>query len=72
MDSTNSRLHDLYSAAQQLGPMSPWTLRKHIAQGTVTATRLGRRVFLSDEEIRRIQKEGLPPLRPSGKARKAP
>jgi len=57
------RLHDLFAASQQLGNISPWTLRKHIAQGTVRATRLGRRVFLSDAEIRRIQENGLPPLR---------
>jgi len=43
--------------------MSHWTLRKHIAQGNVTATRIGRRKLLRNEEIERIRREGLPPLR---------
>lgn len=56
-------LLDLFAAARRLGDISPWTLRRHIARGTVTATRLGRRVFLRAEEIERIRAEGLPPLR---------
>ena len=63
LDSTTSKLYDLFSVAQELGSISPWTLRKHIAQGTVKATRLGRRVFLRADEIERIRLEGLPPLR---------
>ncbi len=58
-----SELYDLFAAARALGSISPWTLRKHIAQGTVTATKLGRRVFLRAEEIERIREEGLPPLK---------
>ena len=62
-------LHDLFTAARMLGSISPWTIRKHIAQGTVRATRLGRRVFLRVEEIERIRSQGLPPLRPTPPAR---
>ena len=60
---------DLFTAARMLGSISPWTLRKHIAQGTVKATRLGRRVFVPGEEIERIRTQGLPSLRPAGAMR---
>ena len=63
MDRTTSELFDLFTAARMLGSISPWTLRKHIAQGTVKATRLGRRVFVPGEEIERIRTQGLPSLR---------
>jgi hypothetical protein len=56
-------LHGLDEAARMLGGISVWTLRKHISQGGITPTRLGRRVFLSSAEVERIQKEGLPSLR---------
>jgi hypothetical protein len=55
-------LFDVQCAAERLGGISPWTLRKHIARGTVTATRIGRRVLISAIEIRRIQRHGLPSL----------
>ena len=61
----DTTLHDLFTAARMLGSISPWTLRKHIAQGTVKATRLGRRVFVPGEEIERIRAQGLPSLRPA-------
>ena len=54
------RLYNLEDAARELGGISVWTLRKHLAQGTIKATRLGRRVFLSAGELARIQREGLP------------
>jgi len=59
----NSRLLSLADATQLLGSISIWTLRKHVSYGNVTVVRLGRRVFLSSEEIERIRKEGLPSLR---------
>jgi hypothetical protein len=49
-------------AAQLLGAISPWTLRKHIERGNVAVVRLGRRVFIHVEEIRRIQQHGFPRL----------
>ena len=55
-------LYSIFDTARELGGISPWTLRKHVSQGTVQATRLGRRVFLRGEEIERIRVEGLPPL----------
>ena len=58
-----STLYSLAQAAQSLlGGTSIWTLRKHIAQGTVRPVRIGRRVFLSADECARIQHEGLPSL----------
>ena len=59
---TQGQLLTLHDAARALGSMSPWTLRKHIAQGHVRATCLGRRVFVREDEIERIQREGLPSL----------
>jgi len=59
-----STLYSLAEAAQALfGGTSIWTIRKHIAQGTVRPVRIGRRVFLTSEECARIQREGLPSLR---------
>ena len=57
------KLYSLEDASRALGGYSVWSLRKSIAQGTVRPTRLGRRVFLSSEEVARIQREGLPSLR---------
>lgn len=52
----------LSKAAEQLGGISIWTLRKQITRGNVRATHLGRRVFLSQQEMSRIAREGLPSL----------
>ena len=51
----------IWDAAKACG-ISPWTLRKHLAQGNVNATRIGRLVRFSREEIDRIQRHGLPSL----------
>ncbi len=59
----NSRLHSLADAAELLGCISIWTLRKHVSCGNVAVVRLGKRVFLRSEEIERIRDEGLPSLR---------
>jgi len=56
------RLVSIQEASFQLGGISVWTLRKHISRGNVRVTRLGRRTFLPEEEITRIQQEGLPSL----------
>jgi hypothetical protein len=56
-------LLSLDKAADALGGISIWTLRKHIARGNVRVTHLGRRVFLDEEEMSRIMQEGLPSLR---------
>jgi hypothetical protein len=55
-------LHGIEYAARFLGDTSPWTLRKHIAEGNIKVVRIGRRVFLAEDELRRIAREGLPPL----------
>ena len=64
MSETNSKaqLYSVDEAGRVLGGISPWTLRKHIAVGTVKVTRIGRRVFLPIKELERIQQEGLPSL----------
>jgi hypothetical protein len=55
-------LFPLNEAAEKLGRISIWTLRKHIGCGNVRVTHLGRRVFLDQEEMSRIAREGLPSL----------
>jgi hypothetical protein len=57
-----SLLFSLRDAAQQLGGVSIWTLRKHFARGNLRVVRVGRRVLVSSEEIERIRQEGLPSL----------
>ncbi len=58
-------LLSLHKAAEALGGISIWTLRKHISVGNVRVTHLGRRVFLDEEEMSRVMREGLPSLRSS-------
>ena len=53
----------LSKAAEELGGISIWTLRKQIERGNVRVTHLGRRVFLDQRELSRIVREGLPSLR---------
>jgi hypothetical protein len=60
---TFKRLYGLAEAAGVLGGTSIWTLRKHVACGNVKVIRIGRRIFLNEQEIARISSEGLPPLR---------
>jgi excisionase family DNA binding protein len=55
-------LYPLTEAAKLLGGISVWTLRKQISKGRVTTTRIGRRVFITSEEVERIRKDGLPSL----------
>lgn len=55
-------LYGIEDAARVLGKISSWTLRKHLKRGTISAVRIGRRVFLNASEIRRIQSQGLPSL----------
>ena len=70
-EAMESKLVTIEGAAQALGAISPWTLRKHIERRTVAVVRLGRRVFIHTDEIARIVKEGLPPLSARGGARAA-
>ena len=63
-DTPADSLHNVFEATQLLGKVSPWTIFKHIREGKVTAVKLGRRVFVRQDEIDRIRREGLPPLRP--------
>jgi hypothetical protein len=62
-NSESSALFNVEDAARVLGHISSWTLRKHLKCGTVTAVRIGRRIFINQAEIRRIQSTGLPSLR---------
>jgi excisionase family DNA binding protein len=60
---SDAKLFSIEDAAGILGAVSPWTLRKHIANRTIQVTRIGRRVLLQAEEVERIRREGLPSLR---------
>lgn len=65
MDDKKQELFDLSDTSQMLGGISEWTLRKHIRNGAVIVTRIGKRVLVSRSEIARITKAGLPSLRAS-------
>ena len=74
MKLVENKLFSLDAAAQLLGGISVWTLRKAIQHGHVQVVRMGRRVMLSPDEVDRIAREGLPsltsvvPARPSEEA----
>ena len=61
-------LYSLPDAAESLGGISIWTLRKHISKGGIRVIRIGRRIFLDGEELERIRREGLPSLRVKAEA----
>ena len=48
---------DIESAAKAIS-VSPWTIRKWISQGKLAATRLGRRVCVTPEALRRLVDQG--------------
>jgi excisionase family DNA binding protein len=48
---------DIDSAAEAIS-VSPWTIRKWISQGKHAATRLGRRVCVTPEALRKLVDEG--------------
>jgi hypothetical protein len=56
------KLYNLEESSYQLGDTPVWTLRHHIAAGHINVTRLGRRLFLTAQELERIAREGLPSL----------
>ena len=58
---SDKKLYTLPEAGDVLG-ISPWTIRKHVKLGTVVAVRCGRRVLVSETELTRIQREGLPSI----------
>lgn len=62
MAQLEERLYTIEDAVRALGGVSQWTLRAHLKRGTVSAVRIGRRLFINRDEIRRIQSEGLPSL----------
>jgi excisionase family DNA binding protein len=50
-------LQSIESSATWLG-ISPWTVRKRVRQGQIRTVRIGRRVLIEPDEIRRIIEEG--------------
>lgn len=44
--------------AAELLALSPWTVRLYIRQGKIRPVRIGRRVLIEPQEIRRIVEEG--------------
>jgi hypothetical protein len=62
-DDSKAHLFSIEEAGRLLGGTSPWTLRKQISRGNIRVTRLGRRVFLDENELSRISRNGLPSLR---------
>ncbi len=62
VEQPEQHLYSKPDAARRLGGVSIALIDKHIARGTVKATKIGRRTFLSHAELNRISKEGLPGL----------
>jgi excisionase family DNA binding protein len=57
---TNTHLNSIEAAVPRLGVKVP-TLRKWISQRRISYVRVGRRIFISDEEISRIVAAGTVP-----------
>jgi excisionase family DNA binding protein len=62
----NLELFSIEASARNLS-VSPWTLRAHIKRGEIAVVRCGRRVLISQAEVTRIAREGLPSLGMSSK-----
>jgi excisionase family DNA binding protein len=45
------------SAAEVLS-LSPWTIRKYIAQGVIPCVRIGRRVLIEPAEVQKLIERG--------------
>jgi hypothetical protein len=56
-------LHTFEESSRLLGGFSKWSLRRHAQRRNIRTTHLGSRVFLDTEELERIRREGLPPLK---------
>lgn len=63
MEIQDQKLFDIQASCKRLGGGSVWTMRKHIALGNVPVIRIGKRIFLNEETIDRIAREGLPSLK---------
>ena len=50
-------LKSVEEAAEALA-LSPWTVRLYVRQGKIRPVRIGRRVLIEPQEIRRIVEEG--------------
>ena len=48
--------------ASQVWNCSPWTARAHVKAGHLQVTRIGRLVKVSQQEVDRVCREGLPSL----------
>jgi len=44
--------------AAELVSLSPWTIRKWISQGKLAATKLGRRVCVTPDALRKLVEQG--------------
>ena len=62
VDQPEQHLYSKPDAARRLGNISIATIDKHISRGNIIVTKIGRRAFLSHQELNRISKEGLPGL----------
>ncbi len=56
-----TELLSIVAAAKELS-ISPWTIRAHMREGSITPVRCGRRVLITRAELDRIVREGLPSL----------
>ncbi len=53
----NTRAFDLLESAQMIGIVVP-TLRKYLKDGLIHGEKIGRRIYINEEELERFMKEG--------------
>lgn len=63
---TQKLVLDIKEAAQALC-LSPWTIRRYIADGKLRTVRIGRRVLIEPTELKRIVEAGRNPAVRLGK-----
>jgi hypothetical protein len=71
MSESTARAYDLYQLGEATHT-SHWTLRKHVKLGTIRVIRLGNRIRVTQDEVERILREGLPSLKATNWAEPAP
>lgn len=54
------KLHDVESAAEFLGGLSPWTIRAWLSQGKLTRVKVGSRTMVLEAELVALAKPETP------------
>jgi hypothetical protein len=52
------KLYSIDKACEYLGGISPWSLRCWLSQGRLMRTKVGRRTFVRESELRKMISDG--------------